>query len=116
MEPKSKQIKSKELYKRIVTKDWEDNNFIQELVSDPIDTIEKLTGELINLPEGKTLNIDDKTNPLVIYLNIPAETDIEDMELNEEQLEKVAGGVTTPVCFGIAVYVVCEFLDGATSI
>jgi hypothetical protein len=92
MEPKSKQIKSKELYKRIVTKAWEDNNFIQELVSDPIKAIAKLTGVNIKLPEGKILIANDQTNSSVIYLNIPAQTDIEDMELSENQLEVIAGG------------------------
>lgn len=34
----------------------------------------------------------DQTNIDVIYINIPPEPNLEDIELNEQQLEVVAGG------------------------
>ncbi|AXG69011.1 NHLP leader peptide domain protein [Kordia sp. SMS9] len=88
----AQQQKSQELLQTIITKAWEDENFKQELIEDPIDAIERATGERIRLPEGKTLIVKDQTNTSAIYINIPAEPNIEDMELNEEQLEAVAGG------------------------
>jgi len=92
------QKRSQDLYQKVVMKAWEDESFRQELVSDPIRSIEKLTGEPLNLLEGVTVIVNDQTNPSVIYLNIPAEPEIDDMDLSEEQLEIIAGGgfITTP--------------------
>ena len=42
-------------YAEIVQKAWEDADFKKELVSNPVETIEKLTGKKLNLPEGKKL-------------------------------------------------------------
>ncbi|WP_229201935.1 hypothetical protein [Arsenicibacter rosenii] len=36
--------------------------------------------------------VNDQTDKSKIYVNIPAEPEIESMELSEEQLEAVAGG------------------------
>ncbi len=87
-----KLTKEQKLYQAIVHKAWEDNNFKQELMSNPVQAIENLTGEKVTLPEGKTLVVRDQTNESTVYINIPAKTNMEDMELNEEQLEAIAGG------------------------
>ncbi|MCK8496023.1 NHLP leader peptide family RiPP precursor [Spirosoma sp. RP8] len=84
--------RKQEIIEAIISKAWEDVNFRKELVADPIKTIEKLTGVKIDLPEGKTLVINDQTDKSKLYVNIPAEPEIESMELTEEQLEAVAGG------------------------
>jgi hypothetical protein len=34
----------------------------------------------------------DQTSAETLYINIPGKADVEDVELNEEQLEAVAGG------------------------
>ena len=86
------QKKSQELLHTIITKAWDDEAFKQELIDNPIDAIKKATGEQIKLPEGKTLIVKDQTDDTKIYINIPAEPNMEDMELNEEQLEALAGG------------------------
>ncbi len=86
------QKKSQELLQTIITKAWDDEVFKQELITDPINVIEKATGERLKLPQGKTLIVRDQTDNSVVYINIPADPNIEDMELNEEQLEAVAGG------------------------
>jgi hypothetical protein len=80
------------LYAEIVQKAWEDATFKQELLDNPVDAIEKLTGKKLNLPEGKTLVVRDQTDESVVYINIPAVPSIDNVELNEEQLEAVAGG------------------------
>ncbi|WP_257669655.1 NHLP leader peptide family RiPP precursor [Parapedobacter tibetensis] len=86
------------LIQTIVNKAWEDEAFKQELVADPVAAIAKLTGKTIELPEGKKLVVRDQTIGSVIYINIPAKPEL-DAELNEEQLEAVAGGVIDGGCF-----------------
>lgn len=81
------------LYAEIVHKAWEDAQFKSELVADPAAAIEKLTGQKLNLPQGKTLVVRDQTDEQTVYINIPAKPNTEDVELNEDQLEAVAGGI-----------------------
>jgi len=85
--------KEQELMQCIINEAWGNETFKQELVENPVEAIEKLTGEKVILPEGKTLVVRDQTNKETIYINIPAEQSMEDVELNEEQLEAVAGGM-----------------------
>jgi hypothetical protein len=77
----------------LISKAWEDETFKQELVKSPIAAIKKATGQTIKVPEGKTLLVRDQTNPSVIYINIPPEPKVDDIEMTEEQLESIAGGV-----------------------
>lgn len=84
-------------YAEIVQKAWEDAEFKKELIANPVATIEKLTGNKLNLPEGKTLVVRDQTDESTVYINIPAESKkMDDLELNDEQLEAVAGGAISP--------------------
>jgi len=92
MELTATQKKSQELLQTIITKSWEDESFKQELIANPIDAIEKVTGERVNLPEDKTIIVKDQTDDSVVYINIPSEPKMEDLELSEEQLEVIAGG------------------------
>lgn len=84
--------KEQKLLQTIIQKAWEDESFKNELINSPIVAIEKLTGERVKLPEGKTLVVRDQTEESIVYLNIPAEPSLGDIELNEEQLEALAGG------------------------
>lgn len=84
--------RKQEVVEAIISKSWEDENFRKELLAEPIKAIEKLTGVKVVLPEGKSLVITDQTDKSKIYVNIPAEPEIENMELTEEQLETIAGG------------------------
>ncbi|GAA4414964.1 hypothetical protein GCM10023187_45050 [Nibrella viscosa] len=84
------------LYGEIVQKAWEDHQFKAELVANPLAAIEKLTGQKLSLPEGKTLVVRDQTDEGTVYINIPARHSMEDVELNEDQLEAVAGGIDGP--------------------
>jgi len=92
--------KEQKFIQEIVQKAWEDAAFKEELVNNPVKAIEKLTGKKIELSEGKTLVVRDQTDELTVYINIPAEQNMEDVELNEEQLEIVAGGGTLDPIFG----------------
>ncbi len=84
-------------YAEIVQKAWEDADFKKELVSNPVETIEKLTGKKLNLPEGKKIIVRDQTDESSVYINIPAKAYHDDVELNESQLEMVAGGMETGI-------------------
>ncbi|MCU0325973.1 MAG: NHLP leader peptide family RiPP precursor [Spirosomaceae bacterium] len=80
------------LYAEIVQKAWDDADFKKELVANPVKAIENLTGKKMNLPAGKTLVVRDQTDESTVYINIPAQPQM-DVELNEEQLEAAAGGM-----------------------
>ncbi len=84
--------RKQEIVEAVISKAWEDTNFRKELIADPYQAIEKLTGVKVVLPEGKSLVITDQTDKSKVYVNIPAEPEVENMELTEEQLEAVAGG------------------------
>ncbi len=84
--------RKQEIIEAVISKAWEDTAFKTELIADPIKAIERLTGVKVVVPEGKTLVFLDQTDKSRIYVNIPAEPEVENMELTEEQLEAVAGG------------------------
>lgn len=84
--------REQKLFQNIINKAWEDATFKAALVANPVQAIEELTGEKVHLPEGKQLVVRDQTSEETIYINIPAEQKMDDVELNEEQLEAVAGG------------------------
>ena len=84
------------LYADLVQKAWEDANFKKALVENPVATIEAFTGQKLNLPAGKTLVVRDQTDETTVYINIPAQEDMSDVELSEEQLEAAAGGKWWP--------------------
>ncbi|MEA5427829.1 MULTISPECIES: NHLP leader peptide family RiPP precursor [Arcicella] len=80
------------LYAEIVQKAWESPEFKNELMTNPLGAIENHLGQKINLPAGKKLVVRDQTDEATVYINIPAKPNLEDVELDEEQLEAVAGG------------------------
>jgi hypothetical protein len=89
------------LNSQVIQKAWEDTQFMKELMSNPIETMEKLTGQKVSLPEGQKLVVVDQSDESTVYLNIPRKVNLDALELTEEQLEQVAGGITpTFVAFG----------------
>ena len=88
--------KEQELYQQVVQKAWEDEAFKQELIENPVAAIENLTGETLAIPEGKKLIVCDQTAEDTVYINIPAEETVSNVELNEEQLEAISGGTLQP--------------------
>lgn len=91
--------KEQKLLSTILNEVWGNEAFKSDLLTNPVKAIERLTGQEIKLPEGKTLVVNDQSNPSIVYLNIPAKPDIEDMELDEEQLDIISGGgdPTSPI-------------------
>jgi len=89
--------KEQKIYAEIVQKAWEDAEFKKELVANPVAAIEKFTGKKLNLPEGKTFVVRDQTDESAVYINIPAKSSLDNVELSDKQLEAVSGGVIFPV-------------------
>mgnify|MGYP006095029751 CR=1 FL=1 len=80
------------LFQQVVNEAWNNESFKKELLANPLVAIEKLTGQKLNLPDGKTFVVRDQTDESTVYINIPTPKMRDDVELNEEQLEAVAGG------------------------
>ena len=84
--------REQKLLQAIIQKAWEDANFKERLKESPLEAIQTLTGEQLNLPKEKTILVTDQSSLDIIYINIPAQPSMDDVELTEEQLEIVAGG------------------------
>ena len=84
--------KKEQIIQTVISKAWEDADFRKELLASPVEAIEKLTGVEVVLPEGKELIIVDQTDKSKVYVNIPAEPEMDNIELTEDQLEAIAGG------------------------
>ncbi|MEW7281256.1 class IIb bacteriocin, lactobin A/cerein 7B family [Aquimarina sp. 2201CG1-2-11] len=95
-----KQQKIQEITNDLFSKCWEDAAFKNELVANPQTALEQFIGQPLSLKNDQKLVIEDQTNENHIYLNIPAEPNLDELELTEEQLELVAGGVV-PVIFWV---------------
>jgi len=87
-----KLTREEQLLQTIIKKAWSDNDFKNYLISQPLEAIQSITGEKLNLPADKKILVTDQSSGEMIYINIPAQPAIDDIELNEEQLEIVAGG------------------------
>lgn len=97
---------------QVVQNAWDDVQFKNQLIANPLETMEKLTGHKINLPAGKKLVVIDQTDESTVYFTIPRKVDMSTLELTEEQLEMVAGGITPTIipaigygiCVGILIW------------
>lgn len=80
------------LLQTVINKAWEDQSFKKSLIDNPVEAIENLIGERLQLPNDKKIIVRDQTDNSIVYINIPSEPNLEDLELDEKQLEAVAGG------------------------
>ncbi|MBK6948965.1 MAG: NHLP leader peptide family RiPP precursor [Haliscomenobacter sp.] len=79
---------------QVIQKAWEDAQFMSDLKANPVAAMEKLTGHKIGLPEGQKLVVVDQSDDSTVYFNIPRKINVDSMQLTEEELELVAGGIT----------------------
>lgn len=92
MELTQEQLEAKQLLESVVAKAQESETFRLQLINDPEAAIESFTGKPMTIPAGKRLVVRDQTSESTIFLNIPKNLSVDDLELTEEQLEAVAGG------------------------
>lgn len=86
-----------ELMKLLAQKAWESSAFKEQLIQNPVAAIEHVTGKKVTMLLDKKIAVEDQTDESVIYFNIPAKPDFDDLALTEEQLETISGG-TTLIC------------------
>ena len=98
---------NEEVFKTIFTK-WNKNaSFKKQFIERPIETLEEEVGKKMNLPEWKKkLIVEDQSDTSIIYLNIPANEEL-DFEMTEKEMEMVSGGV---LCGGACVATGIVFL------
>lgn len=103
MEYTKQQLQGQEVMRAIITKCWEDESFKNELIASPKETIERFTGNPVNVPEGVELVAVDQTNETNVYINIHAPANVDDLQLSDEQLELVAGGEFAALGISLAI-------------
>ncbi|PXY46694.1 NHLP leader peptide family RiPP precursor [Flavobacterium hydrophilum] len=84
------QKRGQDVFFRIITEAWENDNFKKSLLTNPEETLEKFFGR--SLPTGKKIKVADQSNPEYIYINIPVKPQMKDVELDEKKLDTVSGG------------------------
>ncbi|MFY7672171.1 hypothetical protein ACOSP6_13890 [Tenacibaculum sp. MEBiC06402] len=105
--------KGQDVINGIIERAWQDDSFKSKLMSTPKEAIEEFTGKTFNLKDNKSIEVEDQTDPNVVYLNIPKRVEIEDLELSENELEAVSGGdFGASVLAGIVAYVIVEVAEG----
>lgn len=98
-----KQTSGQGLYNDLISQSWKDESFKKNLIGNPVQTIEDFIGKPIHFKRGgKQIVVEDQTNANIVYFNIPARPNFDELELTEEQLELVAGG-GTPLIYCAAV-------------
>lgn len=95
MELSTQQKVAQEKMESVIRKCWEDEAFKQEFVANPIHTLEEM-GVSLNLPSGTTFKVVDQSEASVVHFNIPPKQNFDNLELTDEQLEAVAGGMIFP--------------------
>lgn len=95
----------------LIKKAQEDMSFKDQLVNNPIVTIENFSNAKVK--ENILIRVEDQSNDSLIFLNIPRQPNMDNLELTNEELERVSGGSTTAcVATGVAAWLVCDFIDG----
>lgn len=90
---KEHQSKGKSLLQDLITRSWEDSDFKSRLINRPEETIKSLEREDVSIPKEFVVVVEDQTDLSKIYLNIPKKMSLDNIELSDEQLEAVSGGI-----------------------
>ena len=86
-----------EIINTLAQKAWESSTFKEQLINNPVSTIESVIGRNFTMPDNTRLIVEDQTDSSIIYFNIPSQPNSDSIELSAEQLETVSGG-STPLC------------------
>ncbi|GAB3244561.1 hypothetical protein GCM10027346_42270 [Hymenobacter seoulensis] len=87
------QLNDQFFLQRLAKKAEEDAQFKKNLLQNPTEVIETFLESPVTLPKGMKLVVVDQTDPFTIFINLPSIQSTEDVELSEEQLDIVAGGL-----------------------
>lgn len=93
------QNKAQQLLTTLAQKAWESTTFKEQLINNPIAAIEEATGKDLSKLNDKRIVVEDQTDESIIYLNIPAQPSIDNIQLTEEELETIAGGLSPTVAY-----------------
>lgn len=99
--------KSLELMQMLVQKSWDNPEFKSQLIKNPVATIQEIAGKEADLSRFQNIVVEDQTNNSIIYFNLPAQPNLDELELTEAQLEGVAGGISPTIV--VATLVVAGF-------
>mgnify|MGYP002651803542 CR=1 FL=1 len=110
MKQTDEQTQARKVVAQAIEKSWSDEKFKEHLLTNPLSAINSLTEETFEFPAGKeVVFIDESDTPesteSIVYVNI-TERNLDDMELTEEQLEAVAGGVADGGCIPLSLPIV----------
>ena len=90
-----------EVLLQVISECWSNPNFKNQFIANPEEAIKNLTGKTVVLPEGiDSIKVVDESNPTTVYINIPAEPNLDNVELTEKELELVSGGRMSAIQFG----------------
>jgi hypothetical protein len=89
-----------DLEARLVARAWQEDEFKQELLSNPRAALKREFGDNISIPESTDIRVVEETGN-TFCLVIPKKPNMDTEELSEEQLEAVAGGWCKPDSFSI---------------
>jgi hypothetical protein len=84
-------IEERNQYAKVIARAWVDEEFKKRLLTDP-STVLKENG--VEMPEGWTVKVVERKEK-EIHLTLPPRPS-ESVELSDEDLEKVAGGMIDP--------------------
>jgi hypothetical protein len=74
------QKKGQDVFFRIITEAWENDDFKKSLITNPEETLKKFFGR--SLPNGRKIKVTDQSDPEYLYINIPIKLKHTDQELN----------------------------------
>jgi hypothetical protein len=77
------QKKGQDVFFKIITEAWENDDFKESLITNPEETLEKFFGR--SLPNVKKIKVTDQSDPEYLYINIPIKLKHTDKELNEKK-------------------------------
>ncbi|WP_299674851.1 hypothetical protein [uncultured Dokdonia sp.] len=64
-------LEAQRLIQLLIETALHNEEFKQRLISDPIQTIEKVTGKPSHFPKGIRIQVEDQSDPSIIYINLP---------------------------------------------
>ena len=115
---REEQNKGNELLQELVVRAQENVSFKEQLINNPEKIIKEFNSD-IKVPEDMSIQVEDQSDDSNIYLNIPQQVNLDNIELTDEQMELVSGGiavvsVTAAMIVGLGILFVGSVSLGVT--